>query len=132
MSFRATLKFVLFFFIALTPMVVKAQQTGATVSGLVEDPDTALIPGATVTLTPTTGKALTTQSQSDGTYVLHNVPAGTYSMTVTMQGFASFVKMGVKVSAGQALTRGCEDGDPGPGAGGAGHDAVGAGERRSG
>lgn len=104
MSFRATLKFVLLFFIALTPMVVKAQQTGATVSGLVEDPDTALIPGATVTLTPATGKALTSQSQSDGTYVFHNVPGGTYSLTVTMQGFASFVKMGVKVIAGQALT----------------------------
>ena len=104
MLFWATLKFVLIFFIALAPMVVKAQQSGATVSGLVEDPDTALIPGATVTLTPPAGKGLTTQSQSDGTYVLHNVPTGTYSLTVTMQGFASFVKMGVKVNAGEALT----------------------------
>ena len=104
MSFRVTLKFVLLFSVALLPMVVKAQQAGATVSGLVEDPDTALIPGATVTLTPTAGKALTTQSKSDGTYALHNVPAGTYSMTVTMQGFASFVKMGMHVSAGQTLT----------------------------
>src|SRR6185437_11319967 len=49
------------------------------------------------------GKPLVAQSQSDGTYVLHNVPAGTYSETVTMQGFASFVKMGVKVNPGQSL-----------------------------
>jgi hypothetical protein len=104
MSFRATLKIVLLFFIALTPMVAAAQPTGATVRGLVADPENAVIPGATVTFTPASGKALTTQSESDGTYVLRGVPAGTYSVTVTMQGFASFVKMGVKITAGQALT----------------------------
>ncbi|MEO6983136.1 MAG: TonB-dependent receptor, partial [Edaphobacter sp.] len=103
MSFRATLKVLLFVFIALTPMALKAQQAGGSVSGLVEDPDAALIPGATVTLTPPTGKALTTQSESDGTYVFHNVPVGTYSATVTMSGFASFVKLGVRVGAGQTV-----------------------------
>ena len=104
MSFRASLKIVLLFFIALTPMVASAQQTGATVRGMVADPENAVIPGATVTFTPASGKALITQSESDGTYVLRGVPAGTYSVTVTMQGFASFVKMGVKITAGQALT----------------------------
>jgi hypothetical protein len=104
MLFRASLKVVLLFFVALTPMIATAQQTGATVRGSVADPENAVIPGATVTFTPSTGKALVAQSQSDGTYVLRNVPAGTYAVTVTMQGFASFVKMGVKVAAGQALT----------------------------
>ncbi|MDW5267757.1 MULTISPECIES: TonB-dependent receptor [Acidobacteriaceae] len=84
-------------------MVASAQQKGATVHGTVADPDEAVIPGAMVTLTPASGKPLVTQSQSDGTYVLHNVPAGTYSETVTMQGFASFVKLGVKVNVGQSL-----------------------------
>jgi hypothetical protein len=104
MSFRATLKIALLFFIALTPMIAPAQQTGATVHGLVADPENAVIPGATVTFTPATGKALVTQSQSDGTYALRSVPAGTYAVTVTMPGFASFVKQGVKITAGQALT----------------------------
>src|ERR1700754_5199206 len=104
MSFRATWKFVLLFFIALMPMIAAAQQTAATVRGVVADPENAVIPGATVTFTPASGKALVTQSESDGTYVLRNVPAGTYSVTVTMPGFASFVKMGVRVGAGQALT----------------------------
>lgn len=103
MSFRSILRFVLLFSFAFVPMVASAQQKGATVHGTVADPDEAVIPGATVTLTPASGKALTTQSQSDGSYVLHNVPAGTYSVTVTMPGFASFVKMGVKVNAGQSL-----------------------------
>ena len=104
MSFRLALRFVVLFSFAFVPLVASAQQKGATVQGTVADPDEAVIPGATVTLTPASGKALITQSQSDGTYVLHNVPAGTYSETVTMQGFASFVQMGVKVSPGQALT----------------------------
>jgi Carboxypeptidase regulatory-like domain len=103
MSFRSTFKFVLFLWIALAPMVSRAQQAGATLHGTVADPDNAVIPGATVTLTPASGKALTTQSQSDGTYTLRGVPAGTYSMTVTMQGFATFVKQGVRVAAGQSL-----------------------------
>jgi hypothetical protein len=104
MSFRAALKFALLFFISITPMAASAQQTGATVHGLVADPESAVIPGATVTFTPALGKALITQSLSDGTYSLRGVPAGTYSVTVTMRGFASFVRLGVKISAGQAMT----------------------------
>src|SRR5271154_5046276 len=104
MSFRLILKLVLLFFVSLTPMVATAQQTGATVHGLVADPENAVIPGATVTFTPATGKPLITKSQSDGTYVLRGVPSGTYTVTVTMQGFASFVKTGVKIATGQSLT----------------------------
>jgi Carboxypeptidase regulatory-like domain/TonB dependent receptor len=104
MSFRVMLKIVLLFFVALTPIVARSQQTGAAVRGTVADPENAVIPGATVTFTPASGKPLITQSQSDGTYVLRGVPAGTYTVTVTMQGFASFVKSGVKIAAGQSLT----------------------------
>jgi len=84
-----------------------APQGGATVRGTVADPTGAVIPGATVTLTPAgaaVGKSIVVQSQSDGTYTALNVPAGTYSQTVTIPGFASFVKLGVKITAGQALT----------------------------
>jgi hypothetical protein len=105
MSLRKTLQFIFLFLAACLPMVARAQLVGATVRGLVADPDSAVIPGATVTLTPASGKALTTQSQSDGTYVLRGVPPGTYSITVTMQGFATFAKLGVKVAAGQSLTQ---------------------------
>ncbi|HEV2709316.1 MAG TPA: carboxypeptidase regulatory-like domain-containing protein [Edaphobacter sp.] len=104
MSFRSILRFVVFFSFAFVPMVANAQQKGATVQGTVADPDEAVIPGATVTLTPTSGKPLVTQSQSDGTYVFHSVPAGSYSETVTMQGFASFVKMGIRINPSQSLT----------------------------
>lgn len=103
MSFRAILKLVLLLFIAFTPVAMRAQQTGATVSGAVADPDGAMIPGATVTLTPARGKAFTVQSAGDGTYTLHDVPAGTYSVTVTMKGFATYVRQGLHLAAGQNL-----------------------------
>src|SRR5258708_36496915 len=99
MCLRATWKIVLLFFIALTPMIASAQQTGATVRGVVADPESAVIPGATGTFTPASGKALITQSQSDGTYVLRGVPPGTYSVTVTMPGLASSGEKGVRWSA---------------------------------
>ncbi len=108
MPFRSALKFFFVFFVALSllaPIAVWAQApAGATVRGLVADPDDAVIPGATITLTPASGKAVTGTSGSDGTYTIHGVAPGTYSMTVTMQGFASFVKMGVRVAAGATVT----------------------------
>jgi hypothetical protein len=75
----------------------------ATVKGTVADTTGAVIPGATVTLTSASGKAAIAQSQSDGTYTFTGVRAGTYSLTVTMQGFASFVKLAVRITQGQAM-----------------------------
>ena len=83
----------------LQPLASAQAATGTTVSGYVLDPDQAAIPGATVTLTPGSGTALVTTSGADGAYNFRNVPAGTYSLTVTMQGFASFVRQGLRVSA---------------------------------
>jgi hypothetical protein len=110
-------------------MVASAQQTGATVRGVVADPESAVIPGATVTFTPASGKALITQSQSDGTYVLRGVPPGTYAVTVTMAGFASYVKQGVRITAGQAVTLDA-DGHPATTDRSQRYGAGGAGERR--
>ena len=93
--------------------IVDGSQSGAgtggvavkagTLRGTVADPTGAVIPGATVTLTPASGRAAIVRSQNDGTYVFQNVHPGTYSETVTMKGFASFVKLGVRVAPGQSL-----------------------------
>ena len=109
MSFRSRLVVVLLLLIAAVPFVAIAQQpaaaTGATVHGLVTDPDDALIPGATVTLTPASGKGgQNTPSKSDGTYTFRGVAPGTYTVTVTAPGFAAYVKEGVKVAANVNLT----------------------------
>lgn len=77
-----------------------------TVRGTITDPDHAVIPGATITLTPAKGKgsAIVKQSTADGTYEIKNVPNGTYTITVTMPGFASVVRQNVKLTEAQAMT----------------------------
>ena len=104
MSFRIGHKFVLPLLLAVSSFAGFAQQQGSTVRGVVADPDNAVIPGATVTLTPASGKASMTLSTSDGTYVIHNLAAGTYSETVTMNGFATFVRQGIKIGVAQTLS----------------------------
>jgi Carboxypeptidase regulatory-like domain len=114
MSFRAGLKSVVWAVTIAVPLsgaqflaplsVASAQQPGATVHGTVADPTGAVIPGATVTFTPATGKAIIATTQSDGTYNLPNLPPGLYSETVTMPGFASFVKVNLRIAAGAAVT----------------------------
>ncbi len=75
----------------------------ATMRGTVTDPDGAVIPGATVTLTPRTGAATIVTSQGDGSFAMLNVAPGQYSLTVTMSGFASYVQQLLRVNAGQQL-----------------------------
>jgi hypothetical protein len=101
--------------VVMAPVAVPAQSlvedgqaagtaTGtATVKGTVADTTGAVIPGATVTLTSASGKPVIVQSQNDGSYIFTGVRAGTYSLTVTMRGFASFVKLSVRIAAGQAV-----------------------------
>ncbi len=73
-------------------------QTGASVKGTVLDPEGLAVPGAAITLTPSNGtKAIESKSGQDGSFDVESVPAGTYTVTVTMQGFGSFVKQGVRI-----------------------------------
>jgi hypothetical protein len=73
------------------------------VHGVVSDPDGALIPGATVVLTPSSGRAVTAKSGSDGSYSAAVMP-GTYTVVVTMPGFATFTAPGVAIAATGAMT----------------------------
>jgi len=99
MSFRISWLVLLLALIIALPYAAIAQGTGGTVHGTVLDPDDALIPGATVTLTSTSGKSQSTPSGSDGTYTFRNVAPGTYTVTVNAPGFATFVKQDVNVTA---------------------------------
>lgn len=82
---------------------VQAPSAAATVRGLITDPDGAIIPGATVLLTPAKGNGASVKSGSDGTFRAQ-VPAGTYTVSISMEGFATYNRPGVKVTAGQSLT----------------------------
>ena len=75
---------------------------GTRVHGTVVDPDGELIPGAKVTLTPAKGSAAKqVTSGSDGTYSV-TVPPGSYTLVVSMPGFATYSALNVKVMPGVA------------------------------
>jgi hypothetical protein len=73
------------------------------VHGTITDPDGALIPGATVTLTPAKGRPATAKTGGDGTYTVA-VPPGKYSVLVTMPGFATYSAVNVPIPAVTSTT----------------------------
>ena len=79
------------------------QTNGTRVHGTITDPDGELVPGASVTLTPSQGQGVTVKSGSDGTYSVV-VPAGTYTILVTMPGFASYSAINMKIPAVPSTT----------------------------
>ena len=109
MSFRSRLAVLLLFLVASLPFATFAQapaaSAGGTVHGTVIDPDSALIPGATVTLVTSAGKTQNTTSKSDGTYTFRGVAAGTYTLTVSAPGFATFSKQSINVTTGANLAQ---------------------------
>ena len=76
---------------------------GTKVHGTITDPDGELIPGATVTFTPAKGPGRTVKSGSDGTYAITITP-GTYTLLVSMPGFASYLMTNLKVPAVPSTT----------------------------
>jgi len=94
------------FFALMIPTHAWAQVSTGTVTGTVKDGQGGVIPGATVTLTnERQGTALAPAVTSNtGDYVFPNVPTGTYTVEVTMAGFASSKRTGVAVSAGDRVS----------------------------
>src|SRR5437879_1612330 len=75
----------------------RAQQTATSqVSGVVKDPSSAAVPGATVHITQTeTQFTRTVTSAPDGSYTLPNLPVGPYRLEVSAKGFSTYVQSGI-------------------------------------
>jgi hypothetical protein len=109
MSFRSLFVSLTLFLAVSFPLTTRsfaqaAPAGGATVHGTVLDPDQALIPGVTVTVTAANGKVQTTTSKSDGTYSVRVPAAGSYTVTATAPGFADFTSQPVTVASGADVT----------------------------
>jgi protocatechuate 3,4-dioxygenase beta subunit len=74
----------------LTPQTYEDNEGGAasSISGSVTDPNGAIVPGASVTITNTaTNQSITTTTGSDGSYQSSTLTPGTYSVTINSPGF---------------------------------------------
>jgi len=76
----------------LCPLMVRAQELAATLSGTVTDSSGAVIPRATITiaLNGVNGTSRVVESDASGYYTATNLTAGTYSVTAVAQGFETY------------------------------------------
>jgi hypothetical protein len=86
----------------LVPAGAFAQGTGAALIGAVTDETGAILPGATV-LIRNTDTALTRElvTDADGRFSAPNLPPGPYEVTVSLPGFATLVRSGIRLTVGR-------------------------------
>jgi hypothetical protein len=85
------------------PGVVQAQRFTGELSGSVVDESGAVIPGADVALiNDASGAARRTVTNSDGFFAFSAVPAATYTVTITLQGFKTQEIKGITLRAGDS------------------------------
>jgi hypothetical protein len=90
--------------VSASPTWAQATNTG-TILGSVFDNSNAFVPGASVTITQTTtGSARSTETDKTGRFVFADVDPGTYTISVTKQGFATTQVANQVVQIGTQLT----------------------------
>ena len=92
--------------LVIASVPLRAQATAGSISGVVHDPQGAVIPGAKVTLTneaqgPASAREAT--SNPEGTFQFTPVLAGNYSLTVESQGFKKYTQSGIVMNSADRL-----------------------------
>jgi len=84
--------------VLLAAVSLSAQTFRGTILGTVTDPSGAVIAGAKVNVKNAgTGLERSTTTSADGSYLLPELPIGSYTVTVTQTGFQTFITRGVAV-----------------------------------
>ncbi len=88
----------------LSPRVLHAQVTTATLVGQVRDASNAVIPGANVVATHEgTGVSRDGVTDANGEFVFSALPNGPYTVKVELTGFRTLQNRGMQLSAGQTV-----------------------------
>src|SRR5665213_2623340 len=102
--FARTARQLLLLAVCLVPIVLLAQNNLATLTGAITDASSASIPGATIeALNVATGVAYRGSTTEAGIYTIPLVPAGTYKITATKDGFQGAARENVEVRTGDRL-----------------------------
>ena len=97
---------VLAFVVGSTPALM-AQATSGSINGTVKDATGGVLPGATVTVSnPSTGVTRNVTTNDAGDFIAPNLPPGTYTIRVELQGFKVLEKADVILSATDRLNAG--------------------------
>src|SRR6266699_791909 len=85
--------------------LVNGQQINAAISGTVTDENKYLLPNASVAVESSQlGLHLTATTNTEGYFIVTNLPVGLYRVTVQAEGFSSFIQENVKVDVGNTLS----------------------------
>lgn len=88
-----------------TARVAAAQETAATLAGVIADPSGAVLPGATVTIKAVdTDAARVIVTDGAGRYQAAGLSSGVYEVTVELSGFQPTRRAGIRLSLGQTVT----------------------------
>ncbi len=94
--------FIIAAFMIATAITAIAQTSRGSVSGIVNDPTGAVVPGATITLTnDLTNVARSTSTTGEGFYRFDAVDLGTYTIKISAAGFGVVTKTNIVVTANQ-------------------------------
>jgi hypothetical protein len=81
-----------------------AQTDRGTITGTVSDPAGAVVPNATIEIKNTeTSAVFSGASTNTGNYTISSIPAGTYELSVSANGFKKFVRPGLIVQVAQTI-----------------------------
>lgn len=86
---------------SLLSVMLFAQSGEVSLRGQVSDPSGAIVPAVTVTAVAADGTRHETQTDAEGRYTFRDLPPGTYTVEIQLQGFADFSQPGVLVAPGQ-------------------------------
>ena len=86
------------------PSLVQAQGLTGQIAGIVTDTTGGVLPGVTVAIKNVgTGLTRETVTGTDGTFAFPDLLAGTFDLTVTMQGFKTYEQKGIELASTDRL-----------------------------
>ena len=89
---------------SLTPALLHAQVTTATLYGVVRDSTAASVPGALITvLNQGTGQSREIVTDTSGEFAVTALPTGRYTLKIELQGFKTYTNDGLDLAAGQTV-----------------------------